>query len=214
MKSLLISASLILFLISQSIAQKDPVAREILDAMSNKYQQIPAFRATFKNTMENETEGINEGFNGRITVKGEKYRLIMDQYEILFDGQDRWTYMKEDNEVQVSSFDPNEEADDINNISKIFTMYKSGFKYLFIESRDNGTIDVVDLVPEDTSKDIFKIRMEIAKDRSLKSFKMFDKSGTRYVYTITKFEEDGSITDGAFRFKASDYPDAEVIDFR
>lgn len=212
MKSLQSLIILSIALLTQAIAQKDPAAKEVLDAMSNKYKKIPAFQAEFSYTMEDDGDEIDEGFRGTILVKGEKYKLIMDEQEITFDGSDIYTYLKEENEVTISEYDPEEEEI---SLSTIFNIYQSGYKYVYTESKNNGAIDVVDLVPEDRDKDYFKIRMEISSaGKELKNFKVFDKSGSRYVYKVLKFKEDPSITDKAFAFEQSKYPNAEVIDFR
>lgn len=212
MKSIQFLIILSIAVLSQAIAQKDPAAKEVLDAMSDKYQKIPAFRAEFSYTMEDDSDDIDEGFKGTILVRGDKYKLVMDEQEITFDGTDIYTYLKEENEITISSFDPEEEEISLSNI---FNIYKTGYKYVYTESKNNGTIDVVDLVPEDRDKEYFKIRMEIAtSDKSLKSFKVFDKSGSRYLYKVLSFKEDPSITDKTFAYDKTKYKNAEVIDFR
>lgn len=212
MKSIQFLFILSIALLTQAIAQKDPAAKAVLDAMSTKYQQIPAFRADFSYTMEDEGDEIDEGFKGTILVRGEKYKLIMDEQEVIFDGTNIYTFLKEENEMTISEFDPEEEEISLSNI---FDIYKSGFKYVYTESKNSGSIDVVDLVPEDREKDYFKIRMEIAAgSKELKSFKVFDKSGSRYLYKVLTFKEDNSITDQVFAYDQSKYPNAEIIDFR
>ncbi|UXX79717.1 outer membrane lipoprotein carrier protein LolA [Reichenbachiella carrageenanivorans] len=212
MKSIQFLFILSIAVLSQAIAQKDPAAKEILDAMSAKYQKIPAFRAEFSYTMEDEGDEIDEGFRGTILVKGNKYMLIMDEQQVTFDGTSIYTYLKEENEMTIASYDPEEEEISLSNI---FNIYKTGFKYVYTESRNNGSIDVIDLVPEDREKDYFKIRMEISTtDQSLKSFKVFDKSGSRYLYKVLSFKEDASITDQTFAYDKSKYVGTEVIDFR
>ena len=212
MKSIITSILLSLSILFSAQAQKDPAARKVLDAMSAKYQKIPSFVADFSYTMQNDDEDIDEGFEGNILVKKDKYQLKMEGQEITFDGTDIYTYLADDEEITISAYDP--EGEDIS-ISNIFDIYKEGFKYVYSESTANGTIDVVDLVPEDREKDYFKIRMNItASGRDLKSFMVFDKSGSRYLYTIKSFKEDASITDDTFKFDAAKYPGVEVVDFR
>lgn len=210
MKSLLTVCVLSLLIVGQSLAQKDPKALAILEAMSAKYKKVPAFKAQYTFNMENPEEGIDEGFEGMIYVKEDKYKIQMTEAQVFYDGKDRWTYMKEDQEVTVEVPEDEEIS-----ISNIFDIYKTGYKYLYLEARDNGKTDVVDLVPEDLDKEYFKIRMEIsAQDQSLISFKVFDKSGSRYVYTIKTFEADNSLKDSDFVFDTKKYPKVEVIDFR
>ncbi len=193
-------------------AQKDPKAREILDAMSAKYKKTPSFKADFKYIMENPEEDINEGFEGTIFVKSDKYKLMMEEQEIRFDGENVWSYSKELNEVQISPSDPEDEEISISNI---FDIYKSGYKYLYLESREGGKIDVVDLVPEDTELSYYKIRMQIVSStKALKSFKVFDKSGSRYLYEVVTFSADTSLEDGDFTFTDKELKGKELIDFR
>jgi len=212
MNKLILTISSCLIVISQAFAQKDPVALEILDAMSTKYKNIPAFTADFSYIMENDEESIDEKFEGKITVKSGKYKLNTGGQEIYNDGIYVWTYLKDDNEVTISEYDDTEEEITLSNI---FSIYKEGYKYLFIESKENGTLDIVDLVPEDRDKTYFKIRMEIKKpSRELKNFRIYDKNGTKYLYKINTFKENSVIQDSDFKFNQKNYPGVEVVDFR
>ena len=213
MKKLVIT---LIFAISAKIllAQYDPNALEVLEAMSKKYKAVPAFEANISYTLTNEVEKINEEFKGKMVVKGDKYRLILPEQEVINDGQTLWTYLPEAKEVNIDNFDPN--SDDLNP-SKIFEVYKKGFKYLHMgEVTEAGVVcDVVDLVPEKKDAQYFKIRMNISKkDKSIQNFTMFDKSGNRYKYTISKFTPNATITDSYFAFDAKNYPGVEVIDLR
>ncbi|MFY0650530.1 MAG: outer membrane lipoprotein carrier protein LolA [Cyclobacteriaceae bacterium] len=212
MNKILFTAVAVLLTLSTAMAQKDPAALQVLDAMSAKYQSIPAFTANFSYIMENEDEGIDEKFEGLITVKDVKYKLIMSGQEIVNDGETVWTYIKDDNEVTISEYDGSEEEISLSNI---FTIYKDGYKYLFLAEKDNGKVSVIDLVPEDRDKDFYKIRMEIQKsDNALKNFRIFDKSGSRYLYKINDFKTNSTIKDADFEFNENRYPGVEIVDFR
>jgi len=210
-------AFLAAFLISLSTivqAQYDPKALEILDAMSKKYKAIPSFEANFSYTITNETEKINEGFKGRMMVKGDKYRLILPEQEVINDGTTQWTYLPEAKEVNIDNFDPS--SDDINP-SKFYEIYKKGFKYLYLEDKTEGGVlcEVVDLVPEKRDAQYFKVRMNIVKkDKSIHSWTMFDKAGNLYKYTITKFNVAAKVDDQTFTFDAKKYPGVEIVDLR
>lgn len=193
-------------------AQKDPVAKGILDAMSAKYKAIPSFSTNFSYTMEDPEEEINEKFEGRIIVMKNKFKFNMESHEVINNGVTVWTFLKDDNEVTISDFDPEEQEISLSNI---FNIYKNGYKYLFLDNESTGANDVIDLVPEDLEKTFYKIRMTIKKGTSdLQSFKIFDKSGSRYLYKIKKFKVDTSITANDFTFDENAYPDVEIIDFR
>lgn len=207
------AVSLMFFMDSaQAIAQQDPAARDVLDAMSSKYREIPAFSADFTYALENQQESLNEQFNGKITVKGIKYRLDLEGQEVINDGNSIWTYLAEANEVTINTYNPEESEINLNNI---FDLYKSGYKYLLVNELSTPTTHVVDLVPEDKNLNYFKIRMEISKNgNDLKSFKIFDKSGNRYTYSIDSFKEHTTLDDKVFAFDIASHKGVEVIDFR
>jgi outer membrane lipoprotein carrier protein len=213
MKKILLAAFLLTF-VKVTFAQYDAKALEILDAMSKKYKSIPAFEANIAYTLTNETEQINEEFKGKITVKGNKFKLVLPEQEVINNGTTLWTYLPEAKEVNIDSYDPN--SDDLNP-SRFYEIYKKGYKYLYLEDKTEGGVvcEVVDLVPEKKDAQYFKVRMNIVKkDKSIQSWTMFDKGGNRYKYTITKFTPSNTVSDALFTFDPKKYPGVEVIDLR
>ena len=210
----LVFAALLMFVGTISYSQYDPKALEILEAMSKKYKAISAFEANLTSGMTNETEGVKEEFKGKITVKGDKFRLLLDDQEIINNGTTVWTYLPSAKEVNIDNFDPG--SDDVNPI-KIFEMYKKGFKYLYLADKTDGGVvcEEIDLVPEKKDAQYFKIKMMIVKkDKSIQSWTMFDKAGNRYKYTITKFVPNVKVDDAFFTFDPKKYPGVEIIDLR
>jgi len=213
MKKLLF-AILLTFAGTISYSQYDPKALEILEAMSKKYKSITAFEANLTSGMTNDSEGIKEEFKGKITVKGDMFRLLLDDQEIINNGTTVWTYLPSAKEVNIDNFDPG--SDEVNP-TKIFDMYKKGFKYLYLADKTEAGVvcEEVDLVPEKKDAQYFKIKMMIVKkDKSIQSWTMFDKSGNRYKYTITKFVPNVKVDDAFFSFDPKKYPGVEVIDLR
>src|SRR5690606_34319331 len=111
-------------------------------------------------------------FKGKITVKGDQYRLVMDDQEIINNGITQWTYLPAVKEVTIDNYDGS--SDDINP-SKIYEVYKKGFKYLHVGEKTEGgvVVEEIDLVPEKKDAQFFKIKMLITKkDRSIQSWTM------------------------------------------
>jgi len=198
------------------VGQQDPKAKEILDAMSNTYKQIKSFQADLDYKMNNETEGINELYKGKISVKGEKYQLVMQDQEIYNDGTTVWTYLPNLDipEVTIDNNDP--DGGDITP-SSIFNLYKEGYKYLYINSITvNGrSYDVIDLIPNDKDAQYFKVKIEIGtKDRLIRIFTLFDREGSQYSYLITNFKSDVNLGDSFFSFDVSKLSEDQIIDIR
>lgn len=199
---------------STAFAQFDPQAKKILDAMSQRYQEIGSFTADFSYSMENPTQSISEEFEGKIAVKGNKFRLNMGGQEIINNGETVWTYFEEVNEVNIDNYDPGE--GDLSP-TQIYNAYKRGFKYLYLEDQNEGgeTYHVIDLIPENSDNQFYKIRLFISKDdKTLKNWKIFDKSGTHYTYEIANFNPDAEVSNEAFSFDTSKYDNVEVVDLR
>jgi outer membrane lipoprotein carrier protein len=213
MKKSLLSILFLLFVHMVS-AQYDAKALEILDAVSKRYKAIPAFEANISYTLTNEVEKINEEFKGKITVKGDKFKLVLPEQEVINNGTTLWTYLPEAKEVNIDNYDPN--ADELN-LSRFYEIYKKNYKYLYLEDKVEGGVmcEIVDLVPEKKDAQFFKVRMNIVKkDKSVQSFTMFDKGGNKYKYTITKFTPNASVADALFTFDPKKYPGVEIIDLR
>lgn len=207
---------LAIFCLTQiSFAQYDPQAYKILEEMSAKYKSFDAFSAKISYSLVNEVEGISENFAGEIFIKDEKYRLVMDEQIIVNNGETVWTYLPDVNEVTIDNYDP--ENGDITP-SKIYSAYKDGFKYLYLEdiTEDGETLQIVDLVPENAKdKQFFKIRLEIGKqDNMLKSWTMFDKGGNKYIYDVKEFDKNTNPKGDLFTFDVTEYKGIEVIDLR
>lgn len=208
--------ALILATTNMVLAQQDLKAKEILDAMSAKYESISSFQADLSYTMTNETEGIDESYKGKIAVKGDMYMLMMQDQEIYNDGTTIWTFLPNLDEPEVTIDNNNPEAGDITP-SSIFNIYQEGYKYIYLNSANIGgkSYDIVDLIPNDKEAQYFKVRIEIGtKDRLLRTFTLFDREGSEYEYMITNFKSDVNLSDSYFRFDTSKLTEDQIIDIR
>jgi outer membrane lipoprotein-sorting protein len=194
-------------------AQTDKRAAAILDAMSNKYKSMTTFRVAF--TYTSEGTGPKETLKGDATVKGTKFRLKMAGQEIFNDGKTMTTYIKESNEATVNNYDPKEVGDI--DPTKVYTIYKKGYKYVFIEEvTESGRVyEVVELSPEKKESKVAKVQIKVdKKDKSVKSWKITQRNGQRVVFKVDKFTPNVSVEDKFFAFDASQYKGVEVIDLR
>lgn len=198
-------------------AQVDQKAKDILDKMSSKYQNLPSYKTNFVYRLTNEVENVDEQFAGEIMVKGEKYVLLMSDQEIYNDGETIWTFLKEANEVNVDYYMPDEGDLSPNNI---YDAYKKGYRYRWLETKKLGsrTLDVIELQPEDPKdpdKIFFRIVLNIDQaDNTIHSWDMYDRAGNVFSYTISGFNPQFTAEDSFFVFDESKYPGVEVVDLR
>jgi len=194
--------------------QKDEQAQKILNGVSEKYKSYKSVQADFVVTVESGQSNTHDDQPGTLYVKGSKYKLLINNQEIISDNKTVWTYLKSANEVQINSFE-NEES--TFSPSEIFTIYEKNFLYAFAEEKKVGgkLLQYIDLTPNDKSKPFFKIRLAIDKAaKAIQSAVVFDKNGNRYTYSIKKFTPNPVIDDSLFTFDPKKHPGVEVVDLR
>jgi len=204
----------VLFNSTLLMAQYDPKAKRILDAMSEKYKQIPAFKANFSYKIESTEDDVAENVNGNIVVKKNKYKIDLGEQTVFNDEENVWVYLKEVNEVTITEYEPDPES---LSPTEVPNMYKEGFKYRFVEEKkiNGSTNEIIELNPEDTDLSYFKIELSIDKqNKTLHSWKFFYRNGRQYTYYITDFKPDPKINDNVFVFNEADYDDVDVVDLR
>lgn len=204
---------ILVFALTQTLwAQTDKRAAVILDAMGNKYKSMTSFKVAFTYLNENNAK---DNMKGEATVKGTKFRLKMAGQEIFNDGNLMTTYIKETNEATITNYDPKEVGDI--DPTRIYTAYKKGYKYLFIEEKtENGRVyEVVELSPEKKDSKVTKVQIKIdKKDKSVLSWKIVQKNGQRVSFKVDKLVPNIKVDEKFFAFDASKYPKVEVIDLR
>lgn len=193
-------------------AQEDAKAKGILDKLSAKTKSYSTIKADFQYTMVNKSEGLNESQSGKIEIKGNSYLLTIQGQDIISDGKTIWTHIKESEEVQINNV--SEEDDEGVSPNKIFTMYETGFKYKFVEEKNN--IQTINLYPKNPeSKAYHRISLMIDKvKQEITEITMFGKDGTQSNYKIKSFTPNTAISDTHFTFNKSKYPNVEIIDLR
>jgi outer membrane lipoprotein carrier protein len=204
---------LALFSLTLSFAQ-DKKAQGILDAMSAKYKALNTFNANFTYGIENNAGKMTQIYAGNVLVKGNKFRLKTAGQEIFNNGKDLYTFVKETNEVNISEFNANDD-NDFSPI-KIYSIYKKGYKYVFKEEKTEAgqSYEVVELSPTGKSN-VSRIQIAVNKrDKSIKNWKVWDKSGKKTIFKIERFVPNAPATDANFNFDKNKYPGVEIVDLR
>lgn len=210
----------IAFNLQAQVVTKDPEAKKVLDAASEKFRSFKSFKAKFQFELESKATGMNESYTGEVTVKGEKFLIKSGDGKSTYNnGKNVWNYYAEDNEVTIFTYDP---EDDNMSINKMLNMYKSGYKYQLVgDEVENGkTLTVIDLEPdlspeERKTNQVFKIRMKFDKKTNMVvSWKIFERNGNRYTMSISSFTPNVEVSDSVFEFDKTKHPGVVVEDLR
>ncbi|MGE4587414.1 MAG: outer membrane lipoprotein carrier protein LolA [Mangrovibacterium sp.] len=197
--------------------QQDQKARSILEQVTEHTRACASMQAAFSYVMENSDEGIREVNRGNILIKGDKYHLKLTQLgmETFCDGENVWTYMEDVNEVNISSLE--DEAANMLNPSKLFTIYEEGFRYRYVgEHKEQGVpVFEIDLIPESGEGDFSRIRLQVEQERKLvKRAEMEGKDGNTYVVEVHDLKVDVPAENRQFVFDPAQHPGVELVDLR
>jgi outer membrane lipoprotein-sorting protein len=197
------------------MAQGDPKAKAILDNVSKKAKALKSLKANFTITITGAKNAKPQTKKGNVYMKGDKYYVSLSGQEIYCDTKTIWTFMKESNEVQISSFDPNENSF---TPSKLFTNFYDKeyiYKYEGEQTVGGKKVDVINLTPTNKSKQYSKVELMIDKAQSVVAGgKMYEKNGNVYQYSVSGYTPNPALTDNMFTFDTKKHPKVEVVDLR
>ncbi len=193
----------------------DPKAKTILDQVSAKTKAYKTIEAEFGIVVESKQEKTKDSKKGKIWIKGSRYKVDLASSNIFNDGKTQWTYMKDANEVNITTPDPNDDSS--LNPAKMFTIYEKGYKIRYIgEKFENArALYEIELYPIDLKKDFTKITLKVDKTKmQIYSMKRLGKDGTDYLIEVIKMDTDKEMADAMFTFDKTKYPKVEVNDMR
>jgi outer membrane lipoprotein-sorting protein len=177
-------------------------AKAVLDKAAATITAQSGVKANFKMTT------ANGSTSGTIAIKGKKFYATTPQAKVWFDGKTQWTYLKNNDEVNVSN--PTEAQLQAINPYNFIHLYKRGYTYTMNTA---GTDYVIHLVANSADRKIKELFISVNKKTyQPKQVKMLQgKKWTTFDINSIKKE---NIADSQFRFNAKDFPKAEVIDLR
>lgn len=202
--SILLTAAMAVVASVQSMAQSNPAqARAILDKTSKVIGHKSGVSAAF--TLNNPTTG---NVSGTIAVKGGKFNARTPQAIVWFNGKTQWTYMKKNNEVNIST--PTQAQQQMMNPYTFINVYKTGYK---MSSTKAGGSYEVHLVAQNQKRSIQEMYVTVNSKTYVPSRVKMKHNGRWYTVTISNFSAK-KLPDSLFTFNSKDYPSAEVIDLR
>ncbi len=191
-------------------------AEKILADVSERYQQLDGFKATFEYTYSTDTDGVVQSNVGEVTVKGDKYRLVLDDQEIYNDGNTVWTYIKSSRYEEVTINSVEEDSDELTP-SNVYNIYKRGYesKLLGEKNMDGKTVYEILLTSEGKSSQFKEIRLFVDKNtKDLVAWEIADDAGGRFQYKFKEVNKNQRFQDDYFVFNTSEYKNIEIIDLR
>ncbi|MCI5876240.1 MAG: LolA-like putative outer membrane lipoprotein chaperone [Prevotella sp.] len=184
-------------------AQNAATARKILGRTAAVISSKGGATANFTIT------GTKTGtVNGSLAIKGRMFHAVTPQSIIWYNGKTQWTYLKANEEVNVST--PNEAKQMSMNPYRFINMYQSGYN---LSMTDKGKGYWVHLTAQNKQRSVQEVYILINKKNYHPStIKM--RHGNSWSTITVKNLKTGKLPNSLFTFNAKDYPHAEVVDLR
>ena len=200
-KYLLISLSFIICHLSFSEAHAQS-AIKVLDKAASTIALKDGVKADFKMT------GGMGSASGTIVIKGKKFHATTPQATIWFDGKTQWTYLKDNDEVSVTT--PNESQLQTINPYNFLNLYKKGY-----DASLNSTVNthVVHLTATSTERKIKELFITVDKKTNYPTQVKLLQGKKWTVFDISNLKKQNT-PDSQFKFNSKDFPKAEIIDLR
>lgn len=146
--------------------------------------------------------------NGEIAVKGNKFHATTPDATIWFDGKTQWTYMKGNDEVNISN--PTEAQLQTINPYNFINIYKKGFKLSAKEVNNSYEVHLVPSKKEQKIQEMYIIVDKSSYHPTHVKMKQKDKWSTIIISDL----KTATLNDDLFQFNSKDFPKAEIIDLR
>ncbi|MGP1476814.1 MAG: LolA-like putative outer membrane lipoprotein chaperone [Phocaeicola sp.] len=204
MKKLNIYICIVILLLSHAttFAQQSDKAMEILDKTAQNIKNAGGISVTFSGSQ-----------NGSILLEGEKFYLNNGNVESWFDGKTQWSYMKDNEEVNISN-PTSEELQNINPYA-LLSFYKQGYNYIYEGTKNvKGKIYYKVILKPQRVVNIIEIVLYITKDYLPQDIKIKAKNQPEQIISIISYKLHQKYNDAIFKYGKSKYPNAEIIDLR
>ena len=148
-----------------SYSQDNSDAELLLNKVSENIKNYDNIYINYAYTLQNIEEDINQTNNGSFVTEDEKWRFEMLGVTRIFDGNKLYSISPDDEEVTISSQDPEDETTITPN--KMLYFYEEGYYFEMDESRFIGNgqfrkkIQYVKLIPKDSEAEIKYILLGI-----------------------------------------------------
>lgn len=203
-------------LLCAQLPAQDSKAKAILDGFSKAMKSYPAIDIRYTFATENSASGEMESQDGRVLIKGNAFKLIMDELEVYSDGKTKWTVMHDVDEITIQEVDP-ESNDIFDNPINFFTVNSKDFKYSYKGSVIIGgkAMEKIEFEPKDKRAAYSAVELQIEGATQYPyQVRYVGKEGENYSVRVKTFTPNAKIEDVQLEFNEQSYRGYEIVDLR
>lgn len=202
----LILVSLLTFASLSAFSQQDSQAQQLLNEVTKKVRSYNNILIEFKYFMINPEKSIKQETRGDVTLEGNKYVLNMMGTTRIYDGNKIYTIVPEDEEVTISTYTADNDAEITPN--KMLTFYEKGYNaQMDIQQNVKGRkIQYIKLTPTDSKSTVKNVLLGIdAQTKHIYKMIQSDKEGMQFTVTINSFKTNQPLSKTLFTFDEDRY---------
>ncbi len=205
-----------LFLSGLVLSQVDPRADNLIKRSRKKLHSLEGFVVQFAYQVENKADTtqkrISKSGTLRYRPRQNKFTVDMNDMLIVCDGKTLWQYLKKENEVTITTYNPKEGF----SLERIFRIYDIDMKVRLDKSDTykGQTIHKISLFPISDTTDYFRVEVWINEATELpQRIRFAHRDGTVVEYELKNFQV-MALPDTEFVFDNRKYPGISVVDLR
>lgn len=198
-----------------AVSAQDERVHPYMQAVSDQFDMDEGYEIQVDYIREDiMQESSNEG-DGTIWMKGIRYKMVVDDYIVYFDGSKLYSQNTDTEEVYVSTPDP-EDPGYLQSVPiRAIKAYQQDFKYQFMGERNfMGAQRVeIQLYPLDITGPYSMLKLYIhPTSMKLEAFVLKHKEGINYTMILRSITGNQKLDDSKFAFDQQAYPNTELIE--
>ncbi len=201
---------------NQFTDKSDPASVKILKKVHQKYASYKSMQMEL--TMSLKTGDKVEKQSAKLTVKGDKFKMIAKDQTMISDGETLWNHQKVNKELYISEPEDDDEMGLFSSPDKLLKTFEKDFiSALITTTKEKGrAVYKLEFKPKTRDSDFTKIRVTIDKaTNKINRIKIFDRSNTHYTIDIKNVKTNVAVTNSTFGVNVKKLPKGtDVIDLR
>ena len=191
-----------------AISQNSEEAEKLLNKVSENIKSYSNIYINYTYTLFNSEEDINQTNKGSFVTEDDKWKFVMLDVTRIFDGDKLYTISPDDEEVTISTQNPDDESTITPN--KMLYFYEEGYNFEMdiVQYVGRKKIQYVKLIPMDSDAEIKYILLGVDIEFS-QIYKVIETGAndTQTTIAIVDFEVNLPLEESLFVFDKEKYKD-------
>ena len=189
-----------------AISQNSEEAEKLLNKVSENIKSYDNIYINYTYTLFNSEENINQTNKGSFVTEDDKWKFVMLDVTRIFDGNKLYTISPDDEEVTISTQNPDDESTITPN--KMLYFYEEGYNFEMdiVQYIGRKKIQYVNLIPMDSDDEIKYILLGVDVEFS-QIYKVIETgiNDTQTTIAIVDFEVNLPLEESLFVFDKEKY---------